>query len=100
MQQIRIQVEKHGHVDRLAGVEPLLLEAEALNLAKVRRDLRGRDAARAVSPGRTRTSRCCGTNFHGRTSDTHALNVTLIRFALVTGLSRSESSISSSPEGP
>lgn len=34
-----IDIEEHWHVDRLARVEALLLEAEALNLTKVRRDL-------------------------------------------------------------
>jgi hypothetical protein len=34
-----IDVEKHGHIDRLAGIQPLLLEAEALDLAEVRRHL-------------------------------------------------------------
>ena len=46
IQHIRVEVEEHGHIDRLAGPQPLLLEAEALDLAKVRRHLRGRDAVR------------------------------------------------------
>lgn len=46
VEQVRVEVEEDGHVDRLAGVEPLLLEAEALDLAKVRGRLAGRDAVR------------------------------------------------------
>lgn len=46
IQQIRVQIEEDGHVDRLPGIEPLLLEAEALDLAEVRRALGGRDAVR------------------------------------------------------
>ena len=44
IEQIRVQVEENGHVDRLAGVEPLLLEAEALDLAEVGCALRRGDA--------------------------------------------------------
>jgi hypothetical protein len=43
--------------------------------------------ANAVSPGRTRTSRCCGVNFHGRTSETFPLKVIRSRRESVTGLS-------------
>jgi hypothetical protein len=46
IEQIRVQVEEDGHVDRLTGIESLLLEAEALNLAKVRRTLCRGDAVR------------------------------------------------------
>lgn len=44
VEQVRIQVEKDGHVDRLPRVEALLLEAEALDLAEVGRALRRGDA--------------------------------------------------------
>ena len=46
LEEIRVQVEEDGHVDRLVCLEPLLLEAEALNLAEVGRHLRGCDAVR------------------------------------------------------
>lgn len=42
----RINVEEHGHVHRLACIQTLLLEAEALDLAEVRRHLARRDAVR------------------------------------------------------
>lgn len=44
--ELRIDVEEHGHVDRLAFIEPLLLEAETLDLAEIRCDLRWRHAVR------------------------------------------------------
>lgn len=37
--EIRIDIEEDRHVDRLPRIQPLLLEAETLNLAKVRRYL-------------------------------------------------------------
>jgi hypothetical protein len=40
---VGINVKKHGHVDRLTRIQPLLLKTEALNLAKIRRDLAGGD---------------------------------------------------------
>jgi hypothetical protein len=43
VQQVWIEVKEDGHVDCLARVQSLFLEAEALNLAKVRRALRRRD---------------------------------------------------------
>lgn len=39
-----INEEEHRHIDRLALIQLLLLEAETLDLAKVRRDLGGCDA--------------------------------------------------------
>jgi len=44
VEQVWVKVEEDGHVDRLAGVEALLFEAKTLDLAKVWRALRGRDA--------------------------------------------------------
>lgn len=44
VQQIGVQVEKDRHVHRLAGVQPLLLEAEALDLAEIRSALSRSDA--------------------------------------------------------
>lgn len=44
--------------------------------------------ASAVSPGKTRTSRCCGVNFHGMMSDTDPLNVTRSLREDVTGCRR------------
>lgn len=41
IQQIRVQVEENRHIDRLSGIQPLLLEAETLYLAEVRSHLRG-----------------------------------------------------------
>jgi len=41
-----INVEEHRHIDRLASIQPLLLEAETLNLAEIRRHLRRRHAVR------------------------------------------------------
>lgn len=43
---IRVQVEEDGHIHRLASGQPLLLEAETLNLGEVRRHLRRCDAVR------------------------------------------------------
>lgn len=40
---LRINVEKHRHIHRFARIQPLLLEAKALDLAKVRRHLSWRD---------------------------------------------------------
>lgn len=48
--------------------------------------------ARAVSPGRTRTSRCWEVNFQGMTSETDPLKVILRRREEVTGCSRTEGS--------
>lgn len=42
IQQIRIKIEKDWHIHRLARIQPLLLEAETLDLAEIRRTLRGR----------------------------------------------------------
>ena len=44
LQQIGIEVEKHRHIHGLTSSQALLLETEALNLAKVWRNLGGRDA--------------------------------------------------------
>ena len=44
VEHVRVEVEEDGHVDGLAGVETLLLEAEALDLAEVGGDLGGGDA--------------------------------------------------------
>lgn len=41
---VRIDVEEHRHVHGLPGIQPLLLEAEALDLAEVGRDLARGDA--------------------------------------------------------
>ena len=40
---VAVDEEEDGEVDLFAGEEALLLEAEALDLGKVRRDLRGRE---------------------------------------------------------
>lgn len=40
---LRVNVKEHGHIDRLARIEPLLLEAEALDLAEVGCHLSGCD---------------------------------------------------------
>lgn len=45
--------------------------------------------AKAVSPGCTRTSRCCGVNFHGRVSDTEEAKVIRKRGEVVIGVRRS-----------
>lgn len=42
VEQIRIQVEENRHVHSLACIETLLFKAETLDLAEVRRTLRGR----------------------------------------------------------
>jgi hypothetical protein len=44
--EIRIDIEEHRHVYRLPRIQPLLLEAEALDLAEVRRYLARRHAVR------------------------------------------------------
>lgn len=41
-----VNVEEHGHIHRLARVQPLLLKAKALDLGKVRRHLPWRYAVR------------------------------------------------------
>ena len=43
---LRINIKKHRHIHRLPRRQPLLLKAKALDLAKVGRDLPGRDAVR------------------------------------------------------
>jgi hypothetical protein len=40
---LRVNVKEHGHIDRLSCIQPLLLEAETLYLAEIRRDLARRD---------------------------------------------------------
>lgn len=45
-QQVGVEVEEDGHVDGLAGVEALLLEAEALDLAEIGGHLGRGDAVR------------------------------------------------------
>ena len=42
--EFRINIKKHRHIDRLPRIQPLLLEAETLDLAKVRRHLARRYA--------------------------------------------------------
>lgn len=44
-----INEEEHRHIDRLPRIQPLLLKAEALDLAEVGRDLSRRDAVRRHS---------------------------------------------------
>lgn len=46
IQQIGIEIEEDGHVHRLARIQPLLLKAETLDLAEIRRTLRRRHAVR------------------------------------------------------
>lgn len=46
IQQIRIQVKENRHIHRLPRIQPLLLKAETLNLAEIRRDLCRRNAVR------------------------------------------------------
>lgn len=46
---VGINIEENRHVDRLAGVQPLLLEAKALNLAEIRRHLPRCDRVRSHS---------------------------------------------------
>jgi len=60
LQELGIDIEEDGHVDRLAFIQPLLLEAEALDLAEIRRHLRGRHAVRrhAYDVFRLRVVRC------------------------------------------
>lgn len=41
---LRVNIKEHGHIDRLARIQPLLLEAETLDLAEVGGYLAGRDA--------------------------------------------------------
>ena len=48
--------------------------------------------ASAVSPGRTRTSRCWGMNFQGSTSEVEPLKVIRRRREEVTGSRRAEGS--------
>lgn len=43
---LRINIKKHGHIHRLARIQPLLLEAKALDLAEIRRHLAGRHRVR------------------------------------------------------
>jgi hypothetical protein len=40
---VGVNIEENRHIDRLARVQPLLLKAEALNLAEIRRHLPRRD---------------------------------------------------------
>lgn len=42
VEQIRIQVEEYRHIHGLSRIETLLFETEALDLAEIRRTLRGR----------------------------------------------------------
>lgn len=44
LQEIGINVEEYGHINRLAPVQALLFEAETLDLTEVRSDLGGCDA--------------------------------------------------------
>lgn len=76
----RVDIEEDRHVDRLAGIKPLLLEAEALDLAEIRRDLTRRDAVRSDPNDvvRLRIVRCGVEGKRGFTGqDTH--------FALLRG---------------
>lgn len=41
---VRVDVEEHRHIHRLARIQPLLLKAEALDLAEIRRNLARRHA--------------------------------------------------------
>ena len=45
--EIRVNEKENRHIHRLSSVESLLLKAEALDFAKVRGDLRRRDAVRS-----------------------------------------------------
>jgi len=46
---LRVNVEKHRHIHRLASIQSLFLKAEALYLGKVWRNLTGRDAVRSYA---------------------------------------------------
>ena len=45
-EKLRVDIKEHRHINRLALVQPLFLEAETLNLAEIRRDLGRRHAVR------------------------------------------------------